>query len=280
MQDNGYTGLLRVVGTPIGNLGDMSERAKLALAEADLVACEDTRRTGQLYRLLGIKAPKMVSFYKENEGAKTAGVVAVLQDGKTVVLVSDGGMPGVSDPGAVLVAAARKAGVRVEVIPGPSAVVTAVAGCGFEGGFVFAGFPERKAKALKTQMENLRGEERMLVFYESPQRVHATVEAMIEVFGGEREAWLARELTKMHEEWIGPDLNGIGTKIQGVDVRGECVLVLKGGDGVVAAVALDDKEILGWLEGGMSARDAAGKLAEREGVSKKIAYARVQGLKG
>ncbi len=280
MKNQVHAGVLRVVGTPIGNLGDMSERGRQALAEADLLACEDTRRSGQLYRLLGVKAPKMISFYKENEGFKTAGVVDVLLQGKNVVLVSDGGMPGVSDPGAVLVAAARKAGVRVEVIPGPSAVVTAVAGCGFEGGFVFVGFPERKAKALKMQLQAFAGEGRMLVFYESPQRVHATVDMMAEVFGAEREAWLARELTKMHEEWIGPDLGSIASQIAGRDVKGECVLVVKGREGAVEVESVDDAAIEVKLKAGGSVKDVAAWVAEVEGVSKKDAYARVQGLKG
>lgn len=280
MKNQVDTGILRIVGTPIGNLGDMSERARQALAEAEVIACEDTRRSGQLLRLLGIKAPKMISFYKENEGFKTAGVVDLVKQGKNVALVSDGGMPGVSDPGAVLVAAARKAGLRVEVIPGPSAVVTAVAGCGFDGGFVFIGFAERKAKALKAQLQALVHETRMLVFYESPQRVHATVEIMAEVFGTEREAWLARELTKMHEEWIGPDLGGIASQIDGRDIKGECVLVVKGGDGVVESASVDDAEIVKKLKAGGSVKDVAAWVVEIEGVSKKDAYARVQELKG
>ncbi|RYG58191.1 MAG: 16S rRNA (cytidine(1402)-2'-O)-methyltransferase [Alphaproteobacteria bacterium] len=280
MKNQVDSGVLRVVGTPIGNLGDMSERARQALVEAEFIACEDTRRSGQLLRLLGIKAPRMMSFYKENEGFKTAGVVDMVAQGKNVVLVSDGGMPGVSDPGAVLVAAMRKAGLRVEVIPGPSAVVTAVAGSGFEGGFVFAGFPERKAKALKTQIEALRGEGRTLVFYESPQRVAATVAIMAEVFGAEREAWLARELTKMHEEWIGPDLGSLAAVLAARDVKGECVLVVKGGDGVVEVEGVEDAAIVKKLKAGGSVKDVAAWVAELEGGSKKDAYARVQGLKG
>ena len=270
--------MLQVVGTPIGNLSDMTERGRKALEIADLVACEDTRRCGQLYRLLGLNAPKMVSVYKENEGARIAGLVKELRDGKTVVLVSDGGMPGISDPGARLVAAVRAAGVRVEVIPGPSAVVTAVAGSGFEGGFVFVGFPERKMVALTKQIEKFKHETNMLVFYESPQRVTDTVEVLKQVLGN-REAWLARELTKMHEEWLGPDLDSISSALSVREVKGECVLVVKGGDGAVEAVALDDKDIISRLEGGESVKDAAAWVADVSGVSKKEAYARVQALK-
>lgn len=247
---------------------------------ADLVACEDTRRCGQLYRLLGLMAPKMVSVYKENEGARVAGIVKELVAGKTVVLVSDGGMPGISDPGARLVAAVRAAGVRVEVIPGPSAVVAAVAGSGFEGGFVFAGFPERKEAALRRQVGEMRREERMLVFYESPQRVAATVGVLLEILGN-RGAWLARELTKMHEEWVGPDLVELDAELtRRGDVKGECVLVIQGASGEVEEVEIGDKEIVAKLKAGGSVKDVAGWLADVSGVSKKEAYARVQGLKG
>ena len=272
-------GLLQVVGTPIGNLADMSERGRQALAEAELVACEDTRRCGQLYRLLGLAAPKMVSCYKENEGQKAGQIVAALKAGQRVVLVSDGGMPGVSDPGAAVVAAVRAVGVRVEVIPGPSAVVTAVAGSGFEGGFVFVGFPERKTAALAKQLADLKHGMLTLVFYESPQRVAATVAAMREVWGN-REAWLARELTKMHEEWIGPDLAEIAEELERRgEVKGECVLVVRGGDGVVEEVEVADREIVAQLKAGGSVKDVAAWLADISGMSKKEAYARVQGLK-
>lgn len=272
-------GLLQVVGTPIGNLADISERAKLALAGADLVACEDTRRCGQLYRLLGLATPKMVSCYKENELARCAQIVAELRQGKTVVLVSDGGMPGISDPGAKLVAAVRRALVRVEVIPGPSAVATAVAGTGFEGGFVFVGFPERKAVALGKQVESLRREVRHLAFYESPNRVEATVEALLAGLGN-RQAWLARELTKMHEEWIGPDLQSIFIQLQARgEVRGECVLVVHGAGEVIDSIEISDDDLLARLAAGEGVKDVAAWLAEMAGVSKKEAYGRVQALK-
>lgn len=278
-QTSSIPGLLQVVGTPIGNLSDLSDRAKQCMAQADLVACEDTRRTGQLYRLLGLTAPKMVSCYKENEAARSAQIVAALHEGKTVVLVSDGGMPGVSDPGADLVAAVRKAGIRIEVIPGPSAVVAAVAGSGFFGGFMFVGFPERKAVALGKQLQALKNSPLTLVFYESPQRVEATVKAMVDVFGSGREAWLARELTKLHEEWIGATVGEIADVLATRDVKGECVLVVKGSDTVEEVPEIDDKAILAKLKGGMSAKDTAAWLADAGGISKKDAYARVQGLK-
>lgn len=272
-------GLLQVVGTPIGNLSDMSERARDALATADIVACEDTRRCGQLYRLLGLKAPKLVSCYKENERGRIAAVVAELRAGKHVVLVSDGGMPGISDPGAALVRAVREAGGRVEVVPGPSAVAAAVAGSGFEGPFFFIGFPERKAAALRRDAASWRQLSATLVFYESPQRVAATVEILREVLGA-RSAWLARELTKMHEEWIGPDLDGIAAELaKRGDVKGECVLVVEGFTGEAEREAVSDKEIRARLKSGEGVKAVAAWVAEREGGGKTAAYGRVNALK-
>lgn len=278
IQETNAFGVLQVVGTPIGNLADMSPRASEAMQKADLIACEDTRRTGQLLRLLGLKTPRMVSCYKENEGSRMAQIVAEIGAGKRVVLVSDGGMPGISDPGAKVVAAVRAAGLRVEVIPGPSAVATAVAGSGFDGGFVFAGFPERKDKALRAQLAGMAAEERTLVFYESPQRIEDTVAVALDVWGN-RPAWLARELTKLHEEWMGPDLASILAEIRARGgVKGECVLVVAGGQGVVAE-GLEDAAIVARLKVGDSVKTVAGWVADVEGVSKSDAYTRVQGLK-
>jgi len=271
---------LQVVGTPLGNLGDMSPRAREALEKADMVACEDTRRCGQLYRLLGLKAPRMVSCYKENEQARLVQVVGEVQAGKRVVLVSDGGMPGISDPGAKVVAAVRAAGLRVEVIPGPSAVATAVAGSGFEGGFVFVGFPERKDKALRAQLAALAAEARMLVFYESPQRVEATVGVAQEVLGN-RPAWLAREMTKLHEEWLGPDLATLSEDLKARGgVKGECVLVIQGATaGDAPRAHVDDAAIVARLKARENVKTLAAWVADVENIAKTEAYGRVQALK-
>lgn len=275
----GVPGVLRVVGTPIGNLGDMGERGREALAGADVIACEDTRRTGQLLKLLAVKAPKLVSFHKDNERAKVEAVMAELHAGKTVALASDGGMPGVSDPGAVLVAAAREEGIAVEVVPGASAVATAVAGSGFEGGFVFGGFLERKAGAVQEQVGRLDRAGLMLVFYDSPQRVGANVAVLREVLG-ERKAWLARELTKLHEEWIGPDLEAIAVRLTAGEVRGECVWVIEGARNEGQGTRVGDAEIVQKLRMGEGVKAVAAWVAEVEGGGKTAAYARVQALKG
>lgn len=222
---NGYNALLQVVGTPIGNLQDVSPRVMEALREAEVVACEDTRRCGQLYKLLAIKTPKLVSFYKEVEHRRVEALVVQLLEGTRMVLVSDAGMPGISDPGAVLVAAARAAGVRVEVIPGPCAATVAVAGSGFEGGFVMAGFLPRKGKERRARLEQLGACGETVVLYESPFRAKDTVADLLKAWGN-RPAWLARELTKLHEEWVGPDLQGLADKLAGRGLKGECVLVI------------------------------------------------------
>lgn len=221
-------GVLRVVGTPIGNLSDISPRATEALQRAGMVICEDTRRTGQLYHLLGIKPPRLVSNHKDNERARAEGLVQELLAGTDAVLVSDGGMPGISDPGAVLVAAARAAGIRVEVIPGPCAVSAAVAGSGFEGPYVMAGFLPRKGKERKAWFARFAEAPETLVVYESPFRIKDTIADFLKIYGN-RSAVLARELTKLHEEFIGPDLETLAAtlKARGA-VKGECVLVVKG----------------------------------------------------
>jgi 16S rRNA (cytidine1402-2'-O)-methyltransferase len=220
--------MLKVIATPIGNLGDISPRAMEALQNADMVACEDTRRTGQLFHLLAIKAPRLVSFHKENERGRLGQIIDALKAGKIVALVSDGGMPGISDPGAGLVAASRAAGIAVEVIPGASAVVVAVAGSGFDGPFTFFGFLPRKGKERKALLARIAAMEEIAVLYESPFRIQDTVEDMLTACGN-RPAWLARELTKMHEEWLGPDLASLqATLAKRGGVKGECVLVIQG----------------------------------------------------
>lgn len=222
------SGILRIVGTPIGNLADLSPRAQQALETADVAVCEDTRRTGQLYHLLGLKPPRCISNHKDNERTRAPAIIEELRGGATAVLVSDGGMPGISDPGAVLVAAAHATGIRVEVIPGPCAVSAAVAGSGFEGAYVMAGFLPRKGKERKAWFTRFAEAPETLVVYESPFRVKETVADFIKAYGN-RPACLARELTKMHEEFLGPNLETIAEELKKRHaVKGECVLVVKG----------------------------------------------------
>lgn len=222
------SGLLQVVGVPIGNLGDISGRAREALAQASVIACEDTRRTGQLLHLLAIKGPRLVSYHGHNERARVEEILARLRAGDTVVLVSDSGMPGISDPGAILVAAARGAGVRVEVIAGPCAAVLAFAGSGFEGNFAFGGFPPRKGKERRAWLAEFGSFKGAVVAYESPYRVKDLVADCLAAWGNRR-AYVVRELSKMHEEWLGRNLEEIGAALALRDgVKGECVLVVQG----------------------------------------------------
>jgi 16S rRNA (cytidine1402-2'-O)-methyltransferase len=220
--------MLTVIGTPIGNLGDLSPRVKAALEAADVVAAEDTRRAGTLLAGLGIRAPRLLSYYKDNEKGRVPQLVREMGEGVRVALISDSGMPGIADPGAALVAAARAAGIRVEVIPGPSAASVAVAGSGFTGGYLFAGFLPRKGKERKLLLARLAASPETVVIYESPFRVKDTAADLLEAWG-DRPAYLARELTKLHEEWLGPDLAAISAELgRRAGVKGECVFVVRG----------------------------------------------------
>ncbi|NBV54299.1 MAG: 16S rRNA (cytidine(1402)-2'-O)-methyltransferase [Proteobacteria bacterium] len=221
-------GLLQVVGVPIGNLADMPPRALQALQSADAIVCEDTRRTGQLLQLMALGKKPLISNHQNNEYRQVETLLARLQVGAQLVLVSDSGMPAISDPGALLVAAARAAGVRVDVIPGPCAAVLAVAGSGFAGGFVLAGFPPRKGRVRQEWLARLGASPETVVAYESPFRVADLAADMLAAWGN-RPAWLARELTKMHEEWLGPNLQELVATLQKRSgVKGECVLVVQG----------------------------------------------------
>jgi 16S rRNA (cytidine1402-2'-O)-methyltransferase len=192
-------GRLYVVATPIGNLGDLSARAREALAAAALIAAEDTRRTGQLLNAIGVSA-KLVSLHDYNEQDRIDSLVQQLQSGKIIALVSDAGTPLLSDPGFALVRAAAAAGIEVRAIPGPSALTAALSIAGLATDrFAFEGFlPSRQAERRAT-LERLSIESRTLVFFEAPHRIAETLVDLSQVFGGERHAVVARELTKMHE---------------------------------------------------------------------------------
>ena len=224
-------GRLLVVATPLGNLGDLSPRAARALAEADLVAAEDTRRTLPLLTHLGLSKP-MVSSHKFNEVAGLASLLNTLAEGKTIALVTDGGTPAISDPGHRLVAAAHAAGHAVVAIAGPSAVAAALSVAGFPADrFRFAGFLPAAAAARRRALAALATEPETLVFYEAPHRVLKALDAMIEALG-DREAALCRELTKLHEEVLRAPLSAIRASLAARDaIRGEIVLVVAGPGG-------------------------------------------------
>ena len=216
---------LYVVGTPIGNLDDLSPRAIETLKGATAILTEDTRHTRVLLDRFGIRSPT-VSCHKFNEAARVEGVLDRIRRGDALALVSDSGMPGVSDPGSRMVAACRAAGLPVTVIPGPSAVTTALTLSGFPcGGFVFAGFAPRKAGAMRRLLEQVAGVPAPVVIFESPYRLLKLLEA-IEAVLGSRQVFLGRELTKKFEEGLTGTPAELRRRFEGRTVKGEIVVVI------------------------------------------------------
>jgi len=221
------SGRLLLVATPLGNLGDITVRSLEALRSADAVLCEDTRRTGLLFKLLGINAP-LQPYHAHNEHAVLTRVVEQIRNGRTIVLVSDAGTPGVSDPGFLLVRALLEQGLEVDVLPGPTALIPALLLSGFPcDRFVFEGFLPLK-KGRKTRIESLRSESRTVVLYESPHRILRTLGELKTALGPERRACLARELTKLHQETLRLPLGELEAACAQRPPKGEMVLVIEG----------------------------------------------------
>jgi 16S rRNA (cytidine1402-2'-O)-methyltransferase len=266
------SGRLYLVGTPIGNLGDMTERAKETLRDADLVAAEDTRRTGRLLAAFGIKA-KTVSLFEGNEASRTEELLGALRDGMTVAVVSDAGMPGLSDPGFRLVRACVAEGIDVRVVPGPSAVVAALVVSGMPTDrFAYEGFLPRKAGERRARLRAFRGDPRTVVLFESPHRV-ATLLRDVLVELGDRPTALARELTKLHEEVVRGRASEVLAHLADHELKGEVVVVLHG---EVAPSALDLDELVGearaLVDAGMKKRSAASEVARKYGASANEVY--------
>jgi 16S rRNA (cytidine1402-2'-O)-methyltransferase len=265
---------LVLVGTPIGNLGDLSPRAVEALSAADAVCCEDTRRTGRLLQHAGVAPPKLVLVNDHTEAKAIAGVLERLARGERVAVVTDAGMPGISDPGERLVRAAVQAGHPVEVVPGPSAAVTALVASGLPTGrFTFEGFLPRKGSARTARLTQVAGDERTVVLYEAPHRLARTLVDLAEACGPDRRVAIGRELTKLHEEhWRGTLADAVAWA-DDASRKGELVLVVDGAppppaadaDAIEAALAEE-------LRAGASARDAAAAVARVLGVPKRRAY--------
>jgi len=219
-------GKLLVVSTPIGNLDDLTPRARAAFESADLVACEDTRHTGLLLHHLGIKKP-LVSLHEHNERQRLPRLLADLEEGKTVALASDAGTPLLSDPGFLLVREAAARGIRIEPLPGPSAVLAALVASGLPPyPFAFAGFPPPKSGKRRTFFRTWAAFPHTLIFYESPHRLLASLDdALAEM--GDRPAAIARELTKLHEEVLRGPLSGLREELaKRASLKGEIVVVL------------------------------------------------------
>ncbi len=269
-------GRLEVVATPIGNLGDLSSRARDSLAAADLIAAEDTRRTAQLLRAIGVTG-RLVSLHDYNEQQRIEGLVAQLRAGRRIALVSDAGTPLLSDPGFALVRAAAAAGIEVRAIPGPSALTAALSVAGLATDrFAFEGFLPAKAGERRAALARLALEARTLVFFEAPHRIAATLADLAQAFGAQRPAVIARELTKLHESIYRGTLQELcALVLQDSDLaRGEITLVVAGaaaertgsGDALLLARAL---ELL--LEELPPAR-AAAIAAQLAGVTRSEAY--------
>ncbi len=219
-------GTLYLVGTPIGNLSDVTLRALEVLKQVSLAAAEDTRRTKKLFQKYGILTA-LTSFHEHNERIKTPQVIERLLEGKSTALVTDAGMPVVSDPGAFLVEKAQEAGIPVRVVPGPSAVSAALSLSGFRGErFRFEGFPPKKSAAMKKWLEGLKGERVPVVCFESPYRVVKTVQAIQEVLG-EIPVAVARELTKLHEELTRGSTRQVLERYTVRSPKGECVILFQ-----------------------------------------------------
>ncbi|MBW1597654.1 16S rRNA (cytidine(1402)-2'-O)-methyltransferase [Streptomyces sp. JJ38] len=270
------TGTLVLAGTPIGDVADAPPRLATELAEADIVAAEDTRRLRRLTQALGVRpAGRVVSYFEGNEAARTEELTGELTGGARVLLVTDAGMPSVSDPGYRLVAAAVEHGVRVTAVPGPSAVLTALALSGLPvDRFCFEGFPPRKPGERRSRLAELAGERRTLVYFESPHRLAATLAAMAEAFGPDRRAAVCRELTKTYEEVRrGPLAELAAWAAEGV--RGEITVVVAGAPEPDAA-ELDATELARRVaareEAGEPRKEAIAAVAKETGVRKRAVF--------
>ncbi len=268
-------GSLVIVGTPIGNLGDMSTRAIEALTTASIIACEDTRRTGKLCSLLGIDRPPFLVLNEHTEVARSDSIVARITAGDTVALVSDAGMPGISDPGERLVRAVLDAGLAVDVVPGPTAMTTALVLSGLATDrFVFEGFLPRKGAERRRRLAEIASEQRTVVFYESPKRIAATLADLEASCGPARLVSVARELTKLHEEVVRGRLDEVAIRFAAEAYKGEFVVVL-GGATVESGERTDD-ELVTMLQAerasGASTRDAVAAVVAATGLPKRRIY--------
>ena len=273
------SGTLYVVATPIGNLEDLTSRARQLLAEVDLVAAEDTRHTGRLLSTIGAK-PALLALHDHNEEQACAKVMDALRGGKDVALVSDAGTPLISDPGYRVVRTAHADDVRVVPIPGASAVAADNAGLATDR-FCFEGFPPAKRAARRKWLAALANEQRTIVFYESVHRIADCLADMADAFGADREAFMGRELTKLHEQCVQASLGELRNRVDSgaIPVKGEFVLAVAGAvDDDASAVDVDRMLVL--LAASLSAKEAARIAAELTGQKKNALYDRILKLKG
>ncbi|MBT8111414.1 MAG: 16S rRNA (cytidine(1402)-2'-O)-methyltransferase [Gammaproteobacteria bacterium] len=270
------SGKLFIVATPIGNLEDLTPRARRTLAEVDLIAAEDTRHTGRLLSHIGVKT-RLLSLHDHNEQQLVPKLIASLESGQSIALVSDAGTPLVSDPGYRLVQAAHAGGIAVSPIPGASAVTAALSAAGLPTDrFCFEGFLPAKKAARQSILNTLSRETRTLVFYESVHRIAEVLADLCNVFGDQRTAFIGRELTKMHEECVQDSLGSLRDKIADGSIvgKGEFVIVVAGSN-EVAESSLDIDRLLQALAAHLSARDAARVAAKATGLKRNNLYKRL-----
>jgi 16S rRNA (cytidine1402-2'-O)-methyltransferase len=267
-------GTLYIVGTPIGNLEDMTFRAIQVLRDVSAIAAEDTRHTGKLLQHFQIGTPQ-ISYHDHNRRSRLPDILNRLQQGQAIALVTDAGMPGISDPGYDLVKACADAGLPVVPIPGPSAVITALSAAGLPTDrFAFEGFLPLKGQERRDRLETLKAESRTLVFYEAPHRLQQTLQDFETAFGGDREIVLARELTKLHEEfWRGTIAEAIAHYTQR-EAYGEFTLVLAGT--TTAPLVLSEEalkaELQHLIEQGISRSQASRQLAQQTSLPRRQLY--------
>lgn len=268
-------GVLILGGTPIGNLADASDRLRSALATADLIAVEDTRKLRTLASGLGVRTRgRVIVNHDHNEEERSETIVQAVQDGQRVLLLSDAGMPTISDPGYVAAAAVAEADLPVTVVPGPSAALTALALSGLPTGrFTFEGFLARKGSERTRRLVSLAGEERTMIFYESPHRTAATLADFVQTFGANRRGTVSRELTKLHEEVRRGTLAELAEWAESERVRGEIVIIVEGTQAPETPQAQDVVQlVLDRVADGERLKSACAAVAAETGTSKRDLY--------
>ena len=272
-------GTLYIVGTPIGNVGDITIRAIETLKSVDVILAEDTRQTLKLLNHFNIQK-HLVSYHRHNEDEKIKNVVDFLDSGKDLALVSDAGMPVISDPGQNLIKYLVANNYNIVTIPGVTAVITAIVKSGLDSTrFTFEGFLSINKKQRKQRLESLKNEERTMVFYEAPHKLLATLKDMYEVFG-KRNICIARELTKLHEEYIHTTFEEAISKIEQFGIKGEIVLLIEGKDLSVLEQEIKEKQnqidsvslVKEYMSKGISKKEAIKQVAKQKGVTKNEVY--------
>lgn len=266
-------GTLYLVGTPIGNLNDISPRCEQVLSEVDFIAAEDTRVSVKILNHLGIKK-QLVSYYEHNQAESGPKIVQRLMCGEDCALVTDAGMPAISDPGEGLVDLCVKSGIRVVCIPGPCAAVSALALSGLPTGrFTFEGFLSANKKQRREQLDELKAEKRTMIFYEAPHKLKTTLKDMLTVLG-DREISISRELTKLHEETVRTTLAAACQYYEENEPKGEFVLVIRGAEETEHVISMEEAlDLVRALQAdGKSLKDAVKRIASDHGLSKNELY--------